>query len=137
MSRSGYNDGIDPMTLGRWRGAVSSAMRGKRGQEFLCEALEALDAMPDKRLIDNNLVADDLGPVCLLGAVARHRKIDVSDLHPDNFRTVAPRFGLAEAMIREIVDVNDSGTYYVETPEQRWIRMRDWIASEIGNSKGD
>jgi hypothetical protein len=45
MSRSGYSDDLDPLALGRWRGRVASAMRGKRGQAFLREMLAAMDAM--------------------------------------------------------------------------------------------
>ena len=31
MSRSGYEDGLEMWDLIRWRGAVASAIRGKRG----------------------------------------------------------------------------------------------------------
>ena len=37
MSRSGYSDDLDNWDLIRWRGQVSSAIRGKRGQGFLRE----------------------------------------------------------------------------------------------------
>ena len=48
MSRHGYIDfdGDDPLEEGRWRGAMKAAMRGKRGQAFFQELIEALDAMP-------------------------------------------------------------------------------------------
>lgn len=46
MSRSGYSDDCDdPLQEGRWRAAVNSAIRGKRGQAFLREALAALVAV--------------------------------------------------------------------------------------------
>ena len=52
MSRSGYIDDLDdPLELGRWRGRVASAVRGKRGQRLLRDLLDALDAMPEKRLV--------------------------------------------------------------------------------------
>ena len=44
MSRSGYGDDYgddDPLAIGRWRGAVNSAIRGKRGQQTLREILAA------------------------------------------------------------------------------------------------
>lgn len=45
MSRSGYNDySIDNWDLIRWRGQVASAIKGKRGQAFLRELIEALVA---------------------------------------------------------------------------------------------
>jgi len=47
MSRSGYSDDCDDQwSLICWRGAVKSAIRGKRGQAFLKEMLAALDALP-------------------------------------------------------------------------------------------
>jgi hypothetical protein len=67
MSRSGYQDYTDQWEVIRWRGAVRSAIRGKRGQAFLREMLAALDALPDKRLIRNELEVN--GEYCALGAV--------------------------------------------------------------------
>lgn len=63
MSRSGYGDGddFDPLAVGRWRAQVRSATRGKRGQAFLKGILEALDAMPEKRLVRSVLVNDGYG----------------------------------------------------------------------------
>lgn len=50
MSRSGYVDDCDDMlALGRWRGAVRSAIRGARGQSLLREALVILDALPPEK----------------------------------------------------------------------------------------
>lgn len=65
MSRSGYSDDYDGdnWDLIRWRGAVTSAIRGKRGQAFLREALAALDAMPEKQLIAGDLVAFNYDPL--------------------------------------------------------------------------
>ena len=166
MSRSGYSDDYgddDPLALGRWRAAVKSAMRGKRGQAFFREALAALDAMPDKRLIAGELVVDGqqcrfgetpdlivgadelcdrrgnphpMGSCCLLGAVAIARKINVSGVDPEDTETVAHTFGLAGAMTREIVYTNDEGGAWDETPEQRWQRMRKWVAAQIKAEPG-
>lgn len=160
MSRSGYNDygSDDPLAHGRWRAAVRSAMRGKRGQTFLREALAVLDAMPDKRLIREHLVIDGdqprygdpdlvvggdelvdaytgqpapMGSVCLLGAVGRHRNLDIADIDPHDSETVAHKFDIADAMAREIVYYNDEGARICETPEERWVRMRKWVAAQI------
>jgi hypothetical protein len=133
MSRSGYNDydgDYSELMNINWRGAVKSAMRGKRGQAFLKEMLTAFDAMPEKRLIKNDLAKD--GAVCALGAVAVARKIDVSNVDPEDHDTVAGTFGIAHAMACEIMYYNDEFFYSdKETPEQRWERMRAWIASQI------
>ena len=45
MSRSGYSDDCDTWPLICWRGAVASALRGRRGQQFLIELRDALDAI--------------------------------------------------------------------------------------------
>ena len=61
MSRCGYSEDFDdPLELGRWRGQVESALRGKRGQRFLRELIAALDALPQKRLVENAL-AESVG----------------------------------------------------------------------------
>jgi hypothetical protein len=139
MSRSGYSEDFyfdDPLAWGAWRGRVASATRGKRGQRLLREALAALDAMPEKRLVAHSFQRGD-GCVCTLGAVARARGIDVSDLEmedpefgdpPEN---VGERFDIAEPLAKEIMDANDEGSTWIETPEQRWVRMRAWIAERI------
>ena len=56
MSRSGYVDCDDPLAAGRWSAQVKSAMRGKRGQAFLRELASAMDAMPVKELIADELI---------------------------------------------------------------------------------
>lgn len=48
MSRSEYSENLDSWSLIRWRGQVVSAIRGKRGQAFLRELVDALEAMPEK-----------------------------------------------------------------------------------------
>lgn len=65
MSRSGYSEDYDGdhWDLIRWRGAVASSIRGKRGQAFLREALAALDAMPEKKLITGDLIAFEHDPL--------------------------------------------------------------------------
>jgi hypothetical protein len=125
MSRSGYSYDLDNWDLIRWRGAVASATRGKRGQKLLRDLRDALDAMPEKQLIAHELVCDD--GVCALGALAQHRGLDVSDVDPYDRSTVAGTFGIADALAAEIVYENDE----IATPEQRWRRMRAWVESQI------
>jgi hypothetical protein len=142
MSRSGYSDdGSDNWSLICWRGAVNSALRGKRGQDFLKELAEAMDAMPVKRLVTEELQAE--GEFCTLGVVGNARNLDMSVIDPGDPEAVAGKFGLAGAMVREIVWENDEhpGVYGTkpdgstgwrrETPEERWIRMRKWVNSHI------
>lgn len=130
MSRSGYSDDLDPRELNVWRGAVTSAIRGARGQAFLREMLAALDAMREKRLISGAL--EDGGEVCAIGCVGRQRGLDQSGIDAYEPHAIAQSFGIARALAAEIEFLNDDDfTWQPETPEQRWGRMRAWVASQI------
>lgn len=128
MSRAGYSNDLEQWALIRWRGAVVAAFKGKRGQAFLREMLAALDAMPQKRLVASELEKD--GDVCALGCVGRQRGLVQTEIDPEDYEHVAKAFGIAEAMAREIEYHNDEGEWN-ETPEQRWTRMRAWVAGQL------
>ena len=149
MSRSGYTDGYDDdqWSFIMWRGAVTSALRGRRGQRFLRELLAALDALPVKRLAANLLVVPDVitcshwglhevESVCTLGAVGRQRGINMSNIDPEDYDTVSNIFGIATAMAREIVYENDEIYGARETPENRFTRVHAWATSKIRKSNG-
>lgn len=129
MSRSAYTDECDSQeaqwALIRWRGAVASAIRGRRGQAFLRELREALLALPKKRLIRDELQNPTSGEVCALGAVGLGRDLDMSDLDPDDYEELAVVFGIAEALVREIEYENDE--YWTLSPEQRWSHVMSWV----------
>ena len=129
MSRSGYTEDVDTWQLIKWRGQVASAIRGKRGQRLLYELLAALDAMPAKRLIRDELI-DAEGEMCALGALAKSRGIDTQSLDPEDYEAVANTFDIAHQLAQEIVYMNDEFTS-LETPEQRWKRMRQWVSSLV------
>lgn len=125
MSRSGYSDDCENVQL--WRGAVRRATIGYRGQHLLKKLLAALDAMPTKRLIADD-IKNEAGEVCALGALDPNAEsYDDEDL--------AKHFGVARALAAEIVYENDEHFPYwtkqTETPEQRWTRMRAWVAAQI------
>jgi hypothetical protein len=129
MSRSGYVEDYNENGHGNlYRGAVSRALRGKRGQAFLREMARALDAMPVKELIKESVVRD--GQVCAIGAVAVSRRIDVSHIDAEDCGSLADVFGIATAMVREIAFENEEA-WRNETPAARWIRMRRWVDSEL------
>jgi len=132
MNRSAYSDDLDPWALIRWRGAVAAAIRGTRGQELLHGLAVALDTMAEKRLIAHALVTDD-GSVCALGAlgVCLGRRQELSSLDPGAYEEVAQFFGVAEALVREIEFINDSGRYGAESETQRWERVRAWVREHI------
>jgi hypothetical protein len=127
MSRSGYTDEycFDQINFINWRGAVTSAIRGKRGQAFLMEMAEAMADLPEKKLIADALEKD--GAVCAIGAVGKARGIDMSNIDPEDYHSVAGKFGIAEALAQEIVYLNDEDGPPNETPEDRYERIRRWL----------
>lgn len=147
MGRHGYTDDIDDeLEAGRWRGMVKSAINGKRGQAMLRDLLAALDAMPEKRLVAGALHTKE-GDCCAIGAVCKvrgkdytvHEEDDEYDLQELN-ETVAHELDVAPCLVQEIEYFNDElGDKYVkgkrvsETPEERWVRMRAWVAKQIKN----
>jgi hypothetical protein len=133
MSRSGYDDDCGGWQLNCWRGAVSSAIRGRRGQEFLRELADALDAMPEKVLIRDELESD--GQYCALGVIGHARGMDLSTIDPMDRLGIALSFEISEALAAEIEFENDDGAFYRETPQARWERMRRWVASKITSAK--
>ncbi len=137
MSRHGYTEGgDDEWAMIRWRGAVSSALRGSRGQKLLKELAAAMDAMPEKRLIEGELVNED-GEHCALGVVGAARQLDLKTIDPENYDQVASNFDIAAALAREIEWVNDDYGHNAwmrmdeTTPEARWKRVREWVDEKI------
>lgn len=128
MSRSGYSDDCDGWALIRWRGAVASAIRGKRGQSFLQEMLTALDALPAKRLVTEDLVTQD-GEVCAIGSVMVRRGIDATKIDPYDREKVAHVMGISDALGAEIMYINDD--CFAKTPEERFNIVRGWVASHL------
>ena len=165
MSRSGYVDDMcDEWALIRYRGAVKSAIRGKRGQAFLREMLAALDAMPEKRLISGALVFDGqpdipwnvrphedviiggdqlvtgygetirVGEVCAMGCLGRARGAKMEGVDAHDAPQVAGLFGIAEALAREIAHVNDEDWWGENTPENRFKRVRKWVVDNLAET---
>lgn len=134
MGRHEYaEDGsLDTWEFIRWRGRVASATRGRRGQRLLHELLDALDAMPEKRIITGDLVSED-GDCCTIGvALAARKGIEEAskwDAEGNN-GALAAEFDVAECLVQEIEWMNDEGAYN-ETTESRWQRMRNWVVSQL------
>lgn len=128
MSRSGYSDDYDYSNL--YRGSVERAIYGKRGQVFLRELAEAMDAMPEKRLIAHELISES-GEMCTIGVVCKKRGLDVNDIDIHDPSMVGALVGIAQSMAAEIEYKNDEGSGFKETPEDRWIRMRKWADDSL------
>ena len=133
MSRSGYVEDYDydQWQMIKWRGQVAGTMRGKRGQAFLNELIDALDAMPEKRLIAGHLIQD--GAVCAIGSVGIRRGIDMSEIDPDDYHRLVDVFGIPHQLVREIEYENDESNCAM-TPEQRWQRMRSWAIEQLNKA---
>jgi hypothetical protein len=127
MSRSGYSD--DCEFLGLYRASVDRALAGKRGQTFLRELINALDSLPEKKLIAGELM-NEQGKCCAIGAVCKARQTDVTKTDYEDPDSVARLIGVARCMAAEIAYMNDE--YATDkTPEDRWQRMRDWAVSHL------
>ena len=149
MSRANYSDDFCGGTANVYRGAVASAIRGKRGQAFLLELATAMDAMPDKRLISHAGSVD--GCMCTLAVVASVRGLDMDRLNhlmdETDTDSIASMLGIADAMAREIMFENDEGVgdsywlgggYYNHphpptktVEEKRWSAMRAWVSAHL------
>lgn len=129
MSRHGLIDAGDCEHYGLYRGTVARILRSKRGQAFLKELADAMDAMPDKSLIAGDLIDDD-GGCCAIGTVCKSRGIDVSKIDYEDPEQVGAAVGIAHQMASEIEFENDEGAWD-ETPEQRWHRMRKWVSRNM------
>lgn len=133
--RSGYTDDAENLEL--YRANVDRAIRGKRGQALLRDCLSALDAMPEKVLIPEEIV-DAGGSVCLLGAGGRKRGVpDLDKLNPEDHATIGARLNVANCLVAECEYVNDEAGPYGknETPEERFVRVRKWLVKNIAEAK--
>ena len=141
MSRSGYSDDFgcgDVLELGRYRGQVLSAIRGKRGQRFIKELAKSLDEMPIKELHAELFQEQD--KFCAIGVLGNSKGIDLSTLDPEDDVTpyiISDYFDIAEQLAREVMFENDNCVQFFHcdnnyaphqesTPEFRWKYMRKW-----------
>lgn len=155
MIRSGYSDDEEcfPNQFRLWAANVRRSIRGKRGQAFLRELADALDAMPTKELVRGYAITADKSCCCALGCVALRRGVDVSPIVPEpdgiddgydgdpdgdwSTEWLRDELGIPDALAREIAYQNDDGGPDIdETPAERWTRMRAWVARRITPSAG-
>ena len=105
MSRSGYSDNCCGPELAMYRGQVASAIRGKRGQAFLRDLVDALDALPEKKLIAHELQTAQ--GVCAIGCVGVKRGVDMHGIDPENHYRLSKTFDIACQLVAEVEFVND------------------------------
>jgi hypothetical protein len=112
-----------------YRGMIERTIRGKRSQAFLHEMAAAMDAMPEKRLIADELISKT-GEVCAIGTVCKARGLDVNGVDLEDRESVGRLVGISGSLAAEIEYENDEGSHSrSETPEKRWTRVRSWVAS--------
>ena len=128
MSRSGYSDDCEYLEL--YRATVDRTIAGKRGQAFLREMATAMDAMPEKKLIADELINAE-GACCAIGTVCKARNIDVSKVDYYDPDEVGKLVGISRSLAAEIEYINDDDFRYGESPEHRWERIRKWIDKNL------
>lgn len=133
MSRSGYVDNYDSNYYYLYRAIVERTIAGKRGQKFLIELASALDAMSEKKLIRDELV-DETGQCCTIGVFCKAKQIDVSAIDYEDAESVGKAVGIPKSMAAEIEYENDEHGRN-QTPEERWTRMRRWVADNLKAEK--
>jgi len=99
---------------------------------FLRELADALDAMPERRLIPYALHGDE--GVCALGCLVLRRGIDMSAIYlfPGS-HTLSNLLGATRLIVQEVSNVNDRGGHKTP-PELRWKRVRTWVAKQLAAS---
>ena len=128
MSRSGSTEECEHIEL--YRANVDRTIRSKRGQAFLLELADAMDAMPEKSLISGELINAD-GQCCTLGVVCQSRGLEASKIDYEDQQQVGDELGISRMMAAEIAYENDEGVWAAETDEQRWQRMRKWVYQHL------
>lgn len=129
MSRCGYSDDLDTLDLGRWRGQVASAIRGKRGQKFFADLIAALDALPQRRLVKDEFEAAE-GEVCALGALGKARGVNLAELDTEDYEQLGGAFDIAHQLAQEVMYVNDECGWQ-PSPEERWVLVRAWAERQL------
>jgi hypothetical protein len=154
MSRFEEGDGESPITYGMWRRTVINAAKGKLGRAALLELEESLLALPEKRLIADEIM-NEQGEVCAIGAMAKRRfdaagdgpitmrrwynkkrKVNVfptvedAKRHFDNgecglTEELAEGMGMPHCLGWQIGILNDEGS--ARSPEQRYIQVLAFV----------
>jgi hypothetical protein len=134
-----YDDDSDPSQEGLAAGALRSAIRGKRGQRFIRDLVQALDALPLPELAAGALEDEETGCCCAFGAVRRFRGADAvplwfhpmeEDMNPDNL--VEP-FNVSKTLAWSVVQANEDGMIGNDksTRRLRWKQVRDWAVRQL------
>jgi hypothetical protein len=123
------------------------SIEGKAGQKSLRELEAALLALPEKRLIADELENAE-GEVCAIGAIKKYRGVDVES-DPQEMEEVGVELGMPRLVAWKVVALNDfDNGEYVEafgptyhgmklwefvpvTPERRYEMVLAWVRQQI------
>jgi hypothetical protein len=139
MSRLYYEDDGDYSLEGLQQGWLRSAIKGKRGQQFLRDLVAALDALPIPELSSGALEDSETGCCCAFGAVRRFRGPDNVQLcfHPEEEDLppsyLAEPFGVSETLAWAVVQANEEMFQGNTEPDRRrrWEVVRSWAVRHL------
>lgn len=108
MGRSGYDEDGDCESnfYALWPSIIQRSINGKRGQAFFKALRGALEALPEKQLVEDDLQRPD-GAVCALGALGKMQGVALDKLEPTDVDAMAKTFGIAPTLVREVTHTND------------------------------
>lgn len=126
-----------------WEANLRRSLEGRKGQQSLRELEAALLALPEKRLIADELESDK-GEVCAVGALAKFKHYSGSMSLPevydelDEYKVeeamlaVAKDLGVPKLVAVAIIQQNDEDAHHHSmTPERRYERLLDWTQQRI------
>lgn len=132
--RISWSDEEDrPGQFDLWQANCRRSLNGRAGQEALRDLESALLAMPEKRLIVDDLAVD--GEVCAVGALMRARGVPQGRLEEisgdDDTDVLAAKEARVPRLVGwKLVELNDYELEHV-TPEQRYERVLDWVRERL------
>jgi len=133
------DDDWEPWMNGQRAGALRSAIRGRRGQQFLRDLVNALDALPEPELSAGALEDKETGCCCAFGAVRRHRGAESvplgfhpmeEDVTPDH---LTEPFDVSRALAWEVVEAKEgwSKSNLPGARRQRFKDVRRWAVGAL------
>jgi hypothetical protein len=149
--RINYSDEEEdfPGQYSLWQANCERSINGKVGQKALRELETALLALPEKRLIADELENAE-GEVCAIGAIKKYRNVEVQS-DPEEMEEVGVELGMPRLVAWKVVCLNDIEIdgKYVEaagpatawghrprvfvsvTPEERYEQVLAWVQRQI------
>lgn len=135
------------LNYGRWERNMKVVFKSKKGKKFLQEMKEALEAMPVKKLIYGSLceyrINENEEPevvACAIGVYAISKGMNYNHLLDDpedawSTVEIGQSFGMTQTLAWAIGYTNDSNYHYLETEEQRWQRVYNWVCKTLDSGQ--